>query len=606
MNRLAKILRAVFKFLSSLKLAVVVILSLAYVLAMGTIYESLYGTAVAKDKVYGTWWFSLVLFLLGVNVLCAALSRLPWKRHHIGFVITHAGIITILIGSVMTQKWGIDGTVAIAEGEQEDRITLDDPLFQVVEPDQASTATWAARFSQKPPNSEKTWVKKLKDGSQVVVDRFLVNSQTSLSIKEGTLDNPAMEVVLTGLPMGGGQEVSQWLFLKPSEFGQKTVQIGPARFSFVEESILKSLPPDSAPSQKIGILKLQLEGDKTAEVDVEEALKKEVNIAGTPYRLKVTRYLPDARVNENKLVSRSDQPNNPAVELKILGASTEETHVVFSNFPDLEGIHGNSNPSKIHAFFVSAQSAMPAARGELYLATNPQNEILYRVRVKGNLSEIKTLKVGEEVPTGWMTIRFKVAQFFPKALPELSYRKVNVPVGKSGPPPAIRFHVEHNGQSTEDAWLQQGDVKEMTLGGVPYLVRYGLRAHPLGFNVKLKKFEIGRYAGTNNPSSFASYVEVKNTKTGESFDSKIYMNNPLHYEGYTLFQASYQEGEKGQPNVTVLSVARDPGTPIKYLGSILLVGGIALMFWFKPLFVQKRLEAKRREKLQTLSPEQVS
>ena len=146
---LKKIFKKIFNFLSSLKLAVIVILGLAYVLAMGTIYESLYGTPVAKEKVYGTIWFSLLLFTLGINVLCAALSRFPWKKHHIGFVVTHAGIIVILIGSFITQKWGVDGTMALAEGETGDRVVTTDPLFQVAIPDLGIVETWNAQYMKK-------------------------------------------------------------------------------------------------------------------------------------------------------------------------------------------------------------------------------------------------------------------------------------------------------------------------------------------------------------------------------------------------------------------------------------------------------------------------
>ncbi len=69
------------------------------------------------------------------------------------------------------------------------------------------------------------------------------------------------------------------------------------------------------------------------------------------------------------------------------------------------------------------------------------------------------------------------------------------------------------------------------------------------------------------------------------------MNNPLHYNGFTLFQSSYQEGENGEMT-SVFSVARDPGIWVKYGGAILMVGGIALMFWFKPLFMQKKIKKK--------------
>ncbi|MFM8316129.1 MAG: ResB protein required for cytochrome c biosynthesis, partial [Deltaproteobacteria bacterium] len=104
-----------FKFFASLKLAVISILLLASVLTVATCLESLYGTRAVHVLVYGTPWFAGVLFLLGLIVLCAALIRYPWKKSQTGFVLTHLGIIVLLLGSVVTQKFGVDANMPITE-----------------------------------------------------------------------------------------------------------------------------------------------------------------------------------------------------------------------------------------------------------------------------------------------------------------------------------------------------------------------------------------------------------------------------------------------------------------------------------------------------------
>jgi len=595
--------KSIFKFLSSLKLAVLVILSLATVLATGTVFESLYGIAVARERVYGTWWFTLVLFFLGVNVLCGALSRIPWKRHHIGFVVTHAGIITILIGAVITQQWGVDGTLALAEGADSNQVLLDDPLLQIVLPETKSVETWGARFSLKPPREENPWSKTLKNGSELRVDRYLNHSQPSVNVSnEAAAANPAVSVVLSGLPMGADQELSQWLFLKDSELSSHSVQIGPARLSFIDAAQLKALAVGTPKVSKdrIGILKLEGKDGLRADMAVQQELG-EMPIPGSAYRLKLLQYLPNARIVDNRLVPGSGEPKNPALEFKILGKDGEEkTRVAFANFPDLAGMHGGQ-PGKdgVTAEFIPEVSPSELLQPELLLAWEEPQRLLYRIRSHGKLSDIKAAAIGEELPTGWMNIRFKVAEYLPRAQAKVAYRKVPVPKDKSGPPPAIHFTLRNAGQGVE-GWLQQGEAKEISLGASPYTLRYGLRAKPLDFRIKLKKFELGRYAGTNNPSSYASEVEVRNEKTGESFASRISMNEPLDYRGYKFYQSSYEEGKDGAPTFSIFSVGKDPGMPVKYAGSILLVSGIALMFWLKPLFVQKRLAAKRQEKMEAL------
>ena len=61
----------------------------------------------------------------------------------------------------------------------------------------------------------------------------------------------------------------------------------------------------------------------------------------------------------------------------------------------------------------------------------------------------------------------------------------------------------------------------------------------------------------------------------------ISMNEPLKYAGYTLYQASFSK-EEGRPPLSIFSVNRDAGRWLKYLGSLTIVLGAALMFWMNP------------------------
>ena len=107
-----------FRVLGSLKLAVVLLVIIAGVLAIATFYESAASTKAVTTQVYKSWWFNyLLLGLLAVNVASAAFTRWPWKRKHIGFVITHAGIITILGGCGAAFHYGTEGMLELRVGE---------------------------------------------------------------------------------------------------------------------------------------------------------------------------------------------------------------------------------------------------------------------------------------------------------------------------------------------------------------------------------------------------------------------------------------------------------------------------------------------------------
>jgi hypothetical protein len=60
--------------LGSLKLAVVLLVTLASVIATATVLEAEYSRTFAQWFVYNSGWFLGLLGLLGVNILCAALT----------------------------------------------------------------------------------------------------------------------------------------------------------------------------------------------------------------------------------------------------------------------------------------------------------------------------------------------------------------------------------------------------------------------------------------------------------------------------------------------------------------------------------------------------
>src|SRR5437773_6405650 len=114
----------VFEFFASLKLAVVLLAVLIIAAITGTIYESSFDAKVARAYVYGATWFNFWLVLLGANLACSALSRWPWRKHHLAFLITHLGIITLLIGSLIGRSWGIGGTITLFKGEPRANLSL--------------------------------------------------------------------------------------------------------------------------------------------------------------------------------------------------------------------------------------------------------------------------------------------------------------------------------------------------------------------------------------------------------------------------------------------------------------------------------------------------
>src|SRR5438128_364005 len=141
-----------FEFFASLKLAVVLLAVLIIAAIAGTIYESSFDAKVARAYVYGAPWFNLWLVLLGANLTASALSRWPWRKHHLAFLITHLGIITLLIGSLIGRIFGIEGTMTLFKGEgPTNRLLVNQRQLRVHDVD-GIVKGFATEFLHHPPN----------------------------------------------------------------------------------------------------------------------------------------------------------------------------------------------------------------------------------------------------------------------------------------------------------------------------------------------------------------------------------------------------------------------------------------------------------------------
>ncbi len=79
---------------------------------------------------------AILLAFLGMNILCAALIRFPWKKRQTGFVVTHAGLLILLLGSLYGFRTGDEGQVGMLEGDvQSELVRIDHPVIRIWEID---------------------------------------------------------------------------------------------------------------------------------------------------------------------------------------------------------------------------------------------------------------------------------------------------------------------------------------------------------------------------------------------------------------------------------------------------------------------------------------
>ncbi len=124
---LGRVCHRLFRVFSSLQLAILLLSLFTFCLIQATLLESWHDAAVAGQLIYKTWWFTLLLFTLGTNILCAALKKMdpkklaeghwPWKRYQTGFLITHTGLITLVFGGLLTAIGGEEGQIQMLDAK---------------------------------------------------------------------------------------------------------------------------------------------------------------------------------------------------------------------------------------------------------------------------------------------------------------------------------------------------------------------------------------------------------------------------------------------------------------------------------------------------------
>ncbi len=629
----------VYRLLASLKLAVVGLSSLACILAYATFYESWYGTEAARQYVYRSPIFYIINLLLFVNILCAATIRYPWKRHQTGFVITHLGLLTLIIGSLISQKFTDDGQLGLTEGETSRQLMRSQkPIIRVRVPEKDDSGKLTAMqeyeldlfpgaFPWKPGRTEK--VTQSGDPFQFEVIGFLPEAKPKFTHESVPDGMPMIDAhLLIAAPnqlqaqdvLDDG--VGRWL-KAGDRFGRVARSIGPATiaFQFVpsDDPELASKVADFLDPPKLTT------PDGTARLHyVDKAGKSRTFdwvVDGKPRK----ETLPDSDIAVEYLRPQEggavlEMPTRMGAEdggsNDLLFEATAEEKLGIVRFKVKKG----DGPAFDHYGWpdlIQAPSLVPgdASKGGKqtvrvsYLRPRPQGlfgyvevlgtgdgKLYYRVFGREGFRTAAELKKGETIQAfaggGGMTGKLRVDDFLPSGQEKLVYLPANLPVGQKGNGlAAIHAKMTANGQE-KDFWIRRSpDLKPLyqsvRFGGDVYEVAYDMDRLDLDFEIKLVDFEMDVDPGTAQAATYESRIELTDSK--ERVNRKpvtIAMNEPLIWRGYTFYQANYIPIEDGNGRrtgefISVFQVRHDRVWGITYLGCLIIVIGIFLQFYMK-------------------------
>lgn len=120
--------------------------------------------------------------------------------------------------------------------------------------------------------------------------------------------------------------------------------------------------------------------------------------------------------------------------------------------------------------------------------------------------------------------------------------------------------VEADGSKSDPfiLWGGQFHPKTVTVDGRNFIIDMRKRLWPMPFEVKLDKFTADFHPGTSRPAKFIS--DVRRVENGQEAEIRIQMNEPMRYEGFTFFQASYgPTGAKpGEEMYSVFEIVKNP------------------------------------------------
>lgn len=203
------LLKRLNKPLASLKLAVFIIIALAVITAVGTFVEAKYDSYAARKLVYDTWFMYLIMVLLVVNLVAVMLDRWPWKKRHVSFVLAHIGIIVMLAGAFLTMNYGLDGSMRVGIGENNNLVQTSETdlvVYTSFDGDRYSkTLEQEVDFFKKPPTAEKPLVIPAYEGDIRIVDyqKYVLPSRKVVADENGKggaglrfqLQNPNVNVI---------------------------------------------------------------------------------------------------------------------------------------------------------------------------------------------------------------------------------------------------------------------------------------------------------------------------------------------------------------------------------------------------------------------------
>jgi len=551
------------------------------------------------EEVLGKSWFIRVpLVVLALNLLSITITRFRRSWSQAGMISTHAGLITILVGSFLTCVMGTTGTLQFSEGDTVAKYFDEMEVFAVKENPDASPLQQQVAFAAAPDREECDVGFDVPGGTTVSVSKYYhhYREQTSME-NDSPTPNPCLWLRVASQAEGTGD---LWLFEGQDKEHQGMRIDGVPVLMFYasiggDAELAKAAA--SVAAKRMGEISVQVKGQPKGQVlEVISSIGKDVPIEGTPYTLRLDKFLPSFQhAEDGQDVSRDDHPRNPMVQATLSGGPTGAQKMrIFG--PGIEPPHGGQpwpEGISVHYNVIPYLQFLRLADGRHFVIGSALDDPAKPLE----------LKTAEPIEIAWLGTMMQ-GHYLDHAKQHTKAENASEQEN-----PAVQVTVRHGGAS-KTVWVLRGDEESWTpikVGEAEVEVGYQrvVVPHAMPFALTLQKFVEQHYEGTATPSAWESHVAIADAEHGENFNYTIAMNEPLAYRGWKLFQSGKNQDPQTGAWTSTLSVSWDPGRYLVYPGCGFVVAGVLFLFYAKKHVLRwesRRLEAKGAIPKASISP----
>ncbi|MDJ0743344.1 MAG: cytochrome c biogenesis protein ResB [Xenococcaceae cyanobacterium MO_167.B27] len=576
----------IVRFFGSIKLAIPLLSAIVGILIWATFYESQVGSTTVQQEIYKSPWFGALMFMLAMNLGISALSRYPWRgARKIGFAITHLGLIVIIAGSAAVIHLGVEGMLLVrTDSGANNQIRVEGDTLEVLDAD--NEIVRANIFIKEDGRVNPRFVGDLE------LEAYSDNTvKVANFVPGGGIENPAIKLSLHSDRMG--QTLERSLAVAPS--GYDTFAVGPAELGIVrakDSTELKQLltAPQEDNQHPWGEITINYnQGIKS--FDVKD--NREQSVKFKDLELKIFKFFPDFRLDaNNRPINASDNLNNPGVLLEITNSTGLERWFIFGK-EEIPPIHAVVSGEAIADLDLNYQVQLSQANDYFRVIVAEDGEIYYAAKSSKGFKSGK-YEVGQSVTPGWADFQITLEEYIPKAKLQRDIVVSNDPNVEGSPALLVKT------PSGKETWLPWAEPTVIGDENGEIYAAFSPKLLQIPFAVKLEDFIVDRNEGSESVAMWTSKIRIEDEANNVVEPRKVWMNHPTWYQGWKIAQASWNPEDLRQ---STLQVKREPAlvTGLTWLGSVLVVSGIAVIFYAPALTKKFRRKKQQDSPSETLS-----